>query len=217
MIESPPTRNSTRPTTAAPAAGEGTTLDGSLSWARPGKRRRPLEVHQGPGPWGLVRAALVASGLGALAWLVTLVVAALAEGRPATYPFAAVTALFRGARALGLPPHVGEVSTAALVRGVLWTALVAVLLGGLYAVVSLKALPRRRVVVIAGAALAALAVLGLGSLVFGQPGSRALQREVSSAQGFRDLGLPAVVLAQVLAGVVFGSWWARCTCRRDGS
>ncbi len=190
-------------------------VDTSVSWARPGTRRRELPKRQGPGQLELIRGALVASGLAAAAWLITLVVVAVAEGRSATYPFAAVTALFRGERALGLPPTTGDVTTTVLVRGLLWIALLAVLLGSVFAVAGVRGLPRRRAVVIASAAVAALVVFLLGIVLVGQPGSRTLQREVSSYQGFRDLGLPLVALAQVLAGVTFGAWWARLTCPRD--
>lgn len=233
MIESPASQRTAdqgtasqppaaQPAAAAPAgaavaarAGDRPGLDASSSWARPGKRRRRLQQRQGPGPWELVLGALAASGLAAAAWSATLVVVAVAEGRSATYPFAAVTALFRGERALGLPPTTGEVTTSVLVRGVFWTAVMAVLLGAGFAVVSRRGLPRRRSVVIGSAAVAALVVFLLGVALVGQPGGRTLQREVSSYQGFRDLGLPLVALAQVLAGLVFGAWWARLTCGRE--
>lgn len=230
MIESVTTRPAAR-TAADPApSGSGTTgtdlptrptakrrLDGSLSWARPGRRRRQLHEPEGPSAWDLVRGGLVAAGLAAATWLATLVVVAVAEGRHAAYPFAAVTALFRGERALGLRPNTGEVTTAVLVRGAFWTALMAVLLGTLFAVAALRGRPYARATLVCGAAAAALAVFLLGIVLVGQPGNRTLQREVSSYQGFRDLGLPLVALAQVLAGAVFGAWWARTSTPRRGA
>lgn len=208
---------SSAPTTTGPDLAAPRRLDGSLSWARPGRRRRPLHEPAGPSAWDLVRGGLVAAGLAAATWLATLVVVAVAEGRHAAYPFAAVTALFRGERALGLPPDTGEVTTAVLVRGAFWTALMAVLLGTLFAVATLRGRPHARATLVCGAAVAALAVFLLGIVLVGQPGNRTLQREVSSYQGFRDLGLPLVALAQVLAGAVFGAWWARTSTPRRGA
>lgn len=214
MIESATTAPTARTPGPTPAAAQPTgaaaprRLDGSLSWARPGRRRRPLQP-EGPGAGDLVRGVVVGAGLAAVTWLGTLALVAVAQGRPATYPFAAVTALFRGERALGLPPAAGEVTTSALVRGALWTALLALLLGTAFAVVTGRGRPHSRAVLVGAGAVAALAVFLLGAALVGQPGSRALQREVSSYQGFRDLGLPLVALAQVLAGAVFGAWWAR--------
>lgn len=214
-------RGSASPTQAAGAPETGRhgyvrpALDGSLSWARPGTRRRRLAEQRGPSRWDLVRGAAVAGALAAATWVVTLLVVAVTEGRSAAYPLAAVTALFRGERALGLPPTVGEVTGTALVRGALWTVLLAALLGGLFAVASRALLPRHPSVLVVAGAVAALVVFLLGVVLVGQPGSRTLQREVSSYQGFRDLGLPLVGLAQVLSGAVFGAWWARVSCGQE--
>ncbi len=200
-----------RPPATAPA---------TVPAARPAQNRGPwsgLDAPAAPrrsGPFGggprgaVLHSTLLGAALAAATWLSALAVVAVAQGRSALYPLAAVTAVFRGERALaGLD---GSASPGAWtsVRGVFWTALVGLLLGGLFAVAARRARGVHPALVAVAGGLTGLVVALAAAALVGHPGVQTMQQQISSFEGLRRLGTGWVVGAWVVAGVALGSWWA---------
>lgn len=171
-----------------------------------GAGRQSPDWHEVDTPAFVGARALKALAIGAvagLAYLLTLMVVSVAEGRSATYPLRAVYAIFNGSRYLPDVRFPRDYGMFQVVKSVAWV----VGIGALAAVPPAILTPRR--VVQAGRLRLWLAIsLGWSTAMFlvafvllGFPAPSGFQRSASSFEGVRVLGRPAFALAHVVYGV----------------
>lgn len=166
--------------------------------------REDARVDLPPRPGARLGKVLLVGVAGGAAYLLALVVIAVAAGRPALYPLRAIYAIFNGNRYL---PEYSIVSrdygVFQVVKSLGWVTGI----GAAAAVLPAMLAPRwnRGNGLLAWLALAvgwSMTLFVVAYLVIGMPGAPTVQRAGTSFQGVRDLGLWMFAVAHLVYGVV---------------